>query len=191
VPVQPTTAAPTEAIRRRNPWLTPLVVSSATLAVLVTAIVVAVVRSHGATTATPCPVGTWTVTRYTESVAVAGVGDVTFAGSGTEIRLRADGTGVTDYRTGTRFVAQVGEVSYELVVTGRISYAYRIVGDQMRFSDVRADGRETVTRRDTGESLDGDLVGTMDPATVRCGGTAMTQSTSRYTAELRRVNATG
>jgi hypothetical protein len=189
VPVQPTSGAPTQVVRRRSPWLVPLVVSSTVLAALVVAIGVVLVRSHGATSA--CPVGTWKVTRYSESVAVAGVGDVTFRGSGTEIRLRPDGTGVTDYRTGTTFVAQVGGVSYDLVVTGTISYTYRLAGDRMRFADVRAAGRETVTRRDTGESLDGKLVGTMDPAAVRCHGDAMSQSTSRYTADLVRITATG
>jgi hypothetical protein len=211
-PVQPTPAQapvqPTLPQRRRSAWLIPLILSSATLTILVAAIVVLLVvrpsaspsadsstdpsggRSTGDAQAHPCPVGTWTVTEYTEKVAVDGVGDVTFVGKGAEVRLRADGTGVIDYKAGTVFTATISGTAYKLVVTGQITYSYRLDAGTMTFSDVKANGKETVTRQDTGESVSDDLGGTLEPARYTCSGDALTEYTDRFNAAMARLSRT-
>jgi hypothetical protein len=135
-----------------------------------------------------CVVGTWTVTKYTEQVPITGAGDVTFTGKGAEVRLRGDGTGVTDYKTGTTYTATINGVNHRLVVTGTVTFAFRTGSGTVTFSDVKADGKETLTRDDTGESKTADLVGDLSPASFTCGGNAMVEWTSRYRSEMSRVS---
>jgi hypothetical protein len=174
-----------------------LVISSATLVVLVAAIIVVVARrgapagGSGPLLVDRCVVGTWTVTHYTEQVPVAGVGDVTFVGKGAEVRLRRDGTGVTDYKEdGTTFTASIGGVNYRLVVTGTVTFTYRTGNGTVTFTDVKASGKETITREDTGATETADLVGSLTPASFTCGGNALVETTNQYRAEMTRVSRT-
>jgi hypothetical protein len=185
--------------RRRNIWIIPLVTSTATLVLLVAAIIVVLARrgepaggrtGGQAALVDQCVVGTWTVTRYIEQVPVEGVGDVTFTGRGAEVRLRADGTGVTDYRDGTAFTATISGVNYRLVVTGRTTFGYGATAGAVTFTDVKATGKETITRLDTGATETTDLAGDLSPATYTCTGDSLVETTSRYRSEMSRVSRT-
>lgn len=209
-PAQPQSPPP----RNRSPLLVPLIALSSVLVILVAAIVVVAVvrasgrnatpggnatgRSTGAPTATKaaslvdeCVVGTWRMSHYEESVPVAGFGTVKFTGEGAEVRLKDDGTGVTDYKDGTTFNATVGGVVYKLVVTGTVSFGYRTNNGAVSFTGVTASGKETLTRTDTGQQVSQDLTGNSDPASYTCSGDSLTEFTNQYRAEMRRVSRTG
>jgi hypothetical protein len=200
--------------RNRSPLLVPLIALSSVLVILVAAIVVVAVvrasgrnnpttggtagRSTGAPTATKavalvdeCVVGTWRMSHYEEDVPVTGFGNVKFTGEGAEVRLRDDGTGVTDYKDGTTFDATVGSVVYKLVVTGTVSFGYRTNNGAVSFTDVTASGKETLTRTDTGQQVSQDLTGNSDPASYTCSGDSLTEFTNQYRAEMQRVSRTG
>jgi hypothetical protein len=195
--------------RNRSPLLVPLIALSSILVILVAAIVVvAVVRASGkdsangqptgAPTATKaaalvdeCVVGTWRMSHYEEDVPVAGFGTVRFTGEGAEVRLKDDGTGVTDYKDGTTFNATLGGVVYKLVVTGTVSFGYRTNNGAVSFTGVTASGKETLTRSDTGQQVSQDLTGNSDPASYTCSGDSLTEFTNQYRAEMRRVSRTG
>jgi hypothetical protein len=192
--------------RTRSPLLVPLIALSSILVILVAAIVViAVVRasgrsnpSTGGSTATranslvdECVIGTWRMSHYEEDVPVTGYGNVKFTGEGAEVRLRVDGTGVTDYKDGTTFNATVDGVVYKLVVSGTVSFGYRTSNGTFSFSGVTASGQETLTRTDTGQQVTQDLTGSSDPANYTCSGDSLTEFTNQYRAEMRLVNRTG
>jgi hypothetical protein len=187
--------------------MVPLIALSATLVVLVVAIVVVVVvrtgsrgQTGGQTTAPPgtntgssvdgCVVGTWRMSHYEEDVPVAAVGSVKFTGQGAEVRLRADGTGVTDYKNGTTYTATVNGVVYNLVVSGTVSFGYRTQSGTVSFSGVTAAGKETITRTDNGQQVTQDLSGSSDPATYTCAGDTLTEFTNQYRAEMSRISRT-
>jgi hypothetical protein len=200
--------------RHRSPLLVPLVALSSILVILVAAIVVvAVVRASGRSTGgsgdangqrpgTPtatkaaalvdeCVVGTWRMSHYEENVPVAGFGTVKFTGAGAEVRLKDDGTGVTDYKDGTTFTATLGGVVYKLVVTGTVNFRYRTSNGAVSFTGVTASGKETLTNTDTGQQVSQDLTGDSDPASYTCSGDSLTEFTNQYRAEMRRVSRTG
>jgi hypothetical protein len=191
------------ARRPRSPLIVPLIALSVTLVVLTVAIVVVVVRragpgtgkqgdaSGGGSLVDNCVVGTWRTNHYEEDVPVNGVGNVKFTGQGAEVRLRADGTGVTDYKDGTTFTATINNIGYSLLVTGTVSFGYRAHDGTVSFSHVTAAGKETLTRADNGKQVVQDLSGDADPASYTCAGDALTEYTNRYRAELSRVNRTG
>jgi hypothetical protein len=191
--------------RPRSPLVIPLVALSATLVVLAVAIVVVVVVRAGHPTGQTsgptgtgtvslvdeCVVGTWRTNHYEEDVPVTGVGNVKFTGQGAEVRLRADGTGVTDYRNGTTFTATINGVGYRLVVTGTVSFGFRTHDGTVSFTDVTAAGQETITRTDTGQQVSQDLSGSSDPASYTCSGDTLIEFTNQYRAEMSRVSRTG
>jgi hypothetical protein len=200
--------------RARSPLLVPLIALSSILVVLVAAIVVVVVvRASGKSDANgangangqptgpsatkaaalvdECVVGTWRMSHYEEDVPVAGFGTVKFTGEGAEVRLKDDGTGVTDYKDGTTFNATLSGVVYKLVVTGTVSFGYRTNNGAVSFTGVTASGKETLTRTDNGQQVSQDLTGNSDPASYTCSGDSLTEFTNQYRAEMRRVSRTG
>jgi hypothetical protein len=205
-PGYPTPGYPQRPPRTRSPLLVPLIALSSILVILVAAIVVvAVVRASGRNNSTgggstapttaslvdECVIGTWRMSHYEEDVPVKDIGNVKFTGEGAEVRLRADGTGVTDYKDGTTFDATVGGVAYKLVVTGTVSFGYRTSNGTVSFSGVTASGQETLTRTDTGQQVTQELTGSSDPASYTCSGDSLTEFTNQYRAELRRVSRIG
>ncbi len=195
--------APPPAPRRtRSPLLIPLIALSATLVVLVVAIVVVVVARSGTARRTgdtgavadSCVVGTWKVTAYQEDVPVDGVGTVRFTGAGFEVRLRSDGSGVTDYHaSGTTFRATVNTIPYTLVVTGTVRFDFHAGAGSVSFANVRPAGKEKLTNERTGQSETLDLQGSAEPARYTCEGDSLTQVATRqqYRADMTRVSRNG
>jgi hypothetical protein len=122
----------------------PIVALSVLLFLLVGSIVVILAGRAGQRDASPCPVGEWDVLSYREFVRVDALGtEVTFhGGSGVVLRLRADGTGETDYGAGVSFssVAPDGR-SIRLVVAGPVRFAYTLApaGDSISVRPAGAD----------------------------------------------------
>jgi len=107
----------------------PIVVLSVLLFLLVGAIVVVQASRAGRRAAQPCPVGEWDVASYREAVRVPSLPDpVNFSGGvGTILRLRADGTGETDYGTGVTFTAEApGGRPVRLEAAGPVRFRYEL-----------------------------------------------------------------
>jgi len=187
----------------------PLIALSATLVVLVVAIVVVVIiRASGSSTAKKddhvvppvtttgptqlvdkCVVGTWEVVDYQEDVAVDQVGKVRVTGKGSTVKLKADGTGVTDYGNGTTFNATMNGHAVRLVATGTITFGYRTSNGSLAFSNVNAAGTETVSIdgvQATSQALEGDT----DPTQYTCSGDTLKEFTSLKSIQLNRVSTT-
>jgi hypothetical protein len=195
---------PVPAASRRNSFVVPLVALSATLVVLVVAIVTVVAINAGKDEpvgpgGTPtagalvdsCVVGTWRVVSHEEDVAFDD-GKVRFTGNGTEIRLKDDGTGVTDYKGGTTFTGTTknrsdgSTVSIKLVFSGKIAFDYRAKDGTLSFSNPRPDG--TVKTIVNGTELTSEpLSGSEDPARYTCSGDKLVESTAQYRVEMRRT----
>jgi hypothetical protein len=201
---------PAQPARSRS-FMIPLVALSATLVVLVTAIVVVLAMRGGGdepgpgpigapTSGVPtaaatktgddeCVVGTWRVTSHKEDVPVTGVGKVTFiGGSGGTLRLNADGTGETDYGSGTEFEGEMEGQTVRLEVSGRLTYSYTARDGFVSIRDLES----TVTARlyrdgeQYGDTLP--LAGSEDSATYTCSTDRLTQKTFLYTTEYERVS---
>jgi hypothetical protein len=179
---------------RARLFIVPLVVLSVVLVALIVAIVVvAVVRSGdqatpNASPVDPCVVGTWRVTTHREDVPVPGLGNVTFTGAGTgaTVRLTADGTGVTDYGTGTRFDGVADGRTIRLDVSGRVTYRYSAV-------DGRIVLRDPVPEATGALFLDGvratevPFTASTDPADYQCSGDQLVVTADRYATTHTRV----
>jgi hypothetical protein len=209
----PMSYPPAQPARSRS-FLLPLVALSATLAVLVAAIVVVVaVRSGGTgpepiadpTTGAPtalatsavateagsdeCVVGTWRAISHKEEVSVPGEGKVTFTGgSGATLRLNADGTGETDYASGTEFKGEMSGQAVRLEVSGRVTYSYTAKDGTVSISDLEstATARFFLDGEQYGDTLP--LPGSEDSSTYTCSTTHLTQKTFLYTTEYERVS---
>jgi hypothetical protein len=205
-PYGTTYGAPQSPSKSRS-FVVPLVALSGVLAILVVAIVVVViVRSGGKKdhTAGPptggpaasassnidqCVIGTWEVTSYAEDVAVEDVGKVHVTGKGGTVKFRSNGTGVTDYGSGTTFNATLQGHAVVLVATGTITYSYGTSNGSIAYSDVKASGTETVSVdgvQATSQALEGDS----DPARYTCTGDSLKEFTTLKQIELHRISAT-
>lgn len=188
VPADP---VPADAVRERSRRGTVLALAGAavlSVAAVATAVAWPSAAPRPATagpTGDACLVGTWRVESYSEDVPLAGSGTVRFTGSGARTTLRADGTGETDYGTGTVYRATVNGRRVTLTISGNVRYRYRTRGGTLLVSDVVPAARSAV-------AVDGRAVTATplhvnaDPAGYTCAGTSMTQSTSAYRARYRR-----
>ncbi|WP_089250309.1 hypothetical protein [Asanoa hainanensis] len=107
----------------------PIVVLAVLLFLLVGAIVVVQASRAGERAALRCPVGEWDVVSYREAVPVAALPEpvIFTGGAGTILRLRADGTGETDYGTGVRFTASAPDGRpIRLDAAGPVRFRYEL-----------------------------------------------------------------
>ena len=66
-----------------------------------------------------------------------GPGSVTIVGGkGATLSLRADGTGESDYGTGTEYLGAVGTQAVRLVVSGRVTFGYTADDGSARLTDI-------------------------------------------------------
>lgn len=175
-----------------------LVALCVTLVVIVVAIVV-VVLVRGGDESSPsagpssaaidsCVVGAWQVTAHREDVTLDSIGNVTFTGKGTgaSVRLAADGSGVTDYGSGSRFEGVAAGQTVRLDVTGKISYRITATGDTVSFLEMtsNATGKIFVNGDPYAEAP---FDGSTDPASYTCSGDMMTEQTAHYRTTLTRT----
>ena len=110
----------------------PIAVLSVVLFLLLGAIVVVVSARAGRQADQPCAVGEWDVTSYRDAVYVEEIdATVTFTG-GTDavLRLRADGTGETDYGAGVSFEAAAPDGrEIRIDVSGIVHFTYALGSD--------------------------------------------------------------
>lgn len=183
----------------RRSFLIPLVALSATLFVLIAAIVIVVaVRSAdddpgttptSASDVDECVVGTWRVTSHQEDVPVKDYGKVTFTGGdGATLRLGADGTGETDYGSGTEFEGEMRGQDVRLEVSGTLKYRYTARDGHVTLSDIVSDasGKLFLDNEQYGDPLP--FEGSEDPSTYTCSGDSLTQRTFLYTTEYTRTS---
>jgi hypothetical protein len=200
--------------QRGRSYLVPLVALSATLVVLVVAIAIVVAVGGGGDdpiagpTTTPtsggpvesasaapggdvddCVIGTWRVTSHKETVPIEGQGNVTFTGGeGATLRLNRDGTGVTDYGSGTEYRGELSGETVRLEVSGRLTYKYTADDGRVSVTDVEstAKGRFVVGSEEyeIPEPFD-----TKDnSASYTCSTDLLTQNTALLTTEYERVS---
>lgn len=206
---------PQQPPQRGRSFLVPLIALASTLVVLVVAIViVAAVRGGdeepvaGPTTSAPtsagptasqgaapagdidhCVIGTWRVTSHREDVPLDGVGKVTFiGGEDATLRLNADGTGETDYGSGTEFQGSTGGRTYKLEVSGRLTFDYTARSGTAKFTDVdsNASGKLFIDGEQYGGSIP--FNAEADSSRYTCSTGLLTQKTFLYTTEYERVS---
>jgi hypothetical protein len=181
--------------RRRSQFVVPLIALSVTLLVAIAAIVVVTVVRSGeqrrGPLVDPCVVGDWTQTQRTGDTAAQGVnGMFTLDGGGATLHTRADGTGVLDYGTGTRYsgtatLADGGaSVKIALEYTGTVSFDYRTDNGTISYANVVSNA-EFTQFQDGQATLAIHVPPDATPSTYTCSGTALTLHdrglTSRYT----------
>lgn len=181
--------------------LVPLVVLSATLVLLVAAIVVVgvlrsrtgtpvVARTGAASSGTaapvdPCVVGTWEQVSMREDVAFDQVGTVSFTGAGATLVLRADGTGEIRYPAGITYRGDVRGYRYELLLTGSVTFTYTTVNGTLARSAIHPAGTATV-RINGVEATSEPLAAEPDPSRYTCTGQALVEETATRRAEYTR-----
>jgi hypothetical protein len=186
---------------RARMFVAPLVVLSVVLVALVVAIaVVAVVREDERTDASagsqidPCVVGVWQVTAHTEEVGLPSVGAVRFdatvrfdaEGTGPSVRLNADGSGVTDYGTATRYAGSAAGQAIRLEVRGKVSYRYTAAGGTFSVREPTQDANGTIFL-DGVRRAEVPFTASTDPASYECSGDRMTQRTAAFETTLSRL----
>nr|MDT0663111.1 hypothetical protein [Micromonospora sp. DSM 115978] len=201
---------------RRRPLLMPLIALGSTLAVLVVAIVVVVLvrgggdpdptliadPTSGPTSTTPsptgepviegvdsCVVGDWRVTSHTEEVQDEDLGKLRFTGGeGSLLNLGADGTGRTDYGSGTEFESTWEGKPIVLEIRGSYTYTFRTDDGQVKVSDLDSDAeaRVLVDDEQLGQWIDFKPSG--DTASYTCTSRSLTQKSLLYTTTFERVS---
>jgi len=206
---------PPQQPQRGRSFMIPLVALASTLVVLVVAIVIVVaVRGDGddpiaeptnnpvtsgaprvSASATPasdvdeCVIGTWRVTSHKEEVPIEDVGKVTFiGGEDATLDLKPDGTGETDYGSGTEFQGSTGGRTYKLEVSGQLTFRYTARSGNAQFTEVESDasGKLFIDGEQYGGSIP--FNAEADSSTYTCSPNLLTQKTFLYTTEYERVS---
>jgi hypothetical protein len=192
----------------------PLITLGSTLAVLVVAIVVVLavrvgggtptgspsggVSSPSAGTPAPtpeipgmdtCVIGVWRVMFHEEEVHNDQLGKLDFTGGeGAKLVLKGDGTGVSDYGSGTEFESTYEGSPIVLEVRGSYTYDFEAEDGQFRVRNLRseAEARVIVEGDQIGQWIDFRPVG--DTASYTCRGDALTQKSLLYTTTFRRID---
>lgn len=206
---------PQQPPQRGRAFLVPLVALASTLVVLIVAIVIVVAvrgggeepiadptrsavasagpeRSESAAPASDidqCVIGTWRVTSHREEVRIDGVGKVTFlGGEDATLRLKADGTGETDFGSGTNFQATASGRTYKLEISGRLTFDYTARGGTAKFTDMtsRASGKLFIDGEQYGGTIPYNAEA--DSSRYTCSTDLLRQETFLYTTEYERVS---
>jgi hypothetical protein len=132
----------------------------------------------------PCLIGTW----RERSHVIVGFG-VTLNGSGAVHRFRRDGTFRVDFARATPFTtAQVP--GYRFTVTGFITAKVRTAGDQIHFTEVRAEGRQVTSG--AGVYTDQPLQAAPGPQRYECAddaaSTVIVEPGAEHTIQLTRTS---
>jgi hypothetical protein len=192
--------------------MVPLVALASTLVVLVVAIVIVVaVRGGGdpiaGPTGTPttsgrpesasaspasdldeCVIGTWRVTSHKETVAVQG-DSVTFTGGeGATLRLNSDGTGETDYGSGTEYSGELDGETMRLEISGKLTYNFTTRSGRVNVTDIESTVKGLVTYGGEEYDVPNVLDTKDDSSSYTCSTSRLTQNTGLLTTEFERVS---
>jgi hypothetical protein len=147
-------------------------------------------RASAGTSAVPavdaCVVGRWKVTSHQETVGIPNVGTVTFTGGQDAVLLlKADGTGTTDYGSGTTFTGKANGRTITLIISGTVTYRFHTANGTVSFSDVQS-AAEGVVKLDGSEIGREKFQASDDPAKYTCNSTRLTESTNLYETVMAR-----
>jgi hypothetical protein len=136
-------------------------------------------------TGAACIIGRWRETSGQSDASIDGV-TVRLAWSGGIQTYRSDGVNIIELGDGVAKTGTHSGSTYTVTSSGTITYHYQVVGDQIRYSDVQAQGTTTWLR--DGQQIDQQqLTGTLGADTFTCAGDTFIQYGDTYTIELTRV----
>jgi hypothetical protein len=156
-PMPPATAVP--PAQSRPPWLV-LALAGLALAVVVATVTTAAIwyatRDPGGSAGPggdagsagdtdPCLHGTWTMTASDKTWSIGGLAVRMSSDSASIREFRPDGTGLLDFGEGQRETGTASGLQYEVVITGTITFNYRVSGDHILASNVQSDGEMVST----------------------------------------------
>ncbi|MDQ7907048.1 hypothetical protein RB614_21280 [Phytohabitans sp. ZYX-F-186] len=206
---------PQQQPQRGRSYLVPLVALGCTLLVLVVAIVIVVAARGGgedpiagptsgaptsagpqeSSSATPasdidqCVIGTWRVTSHRETVSVQGQGSITFTGGeGATLRLRQDGTGETDYGSGTEYRGDFNGETAVLEISGRLTFDYKTGNGRVSVSEVESTAKAKFRLGSEEYDIPQPLDTNDNSASYTCSTGALTQNTALLTTEYERIS---
>jgi hypothetical protein len=128
-----------------------------------------------------CVVGDWAVT--SASVKNDDLDLSTTAGG--IFHLRAEGAGTWDFGSGITLTGTIEDLKSQSLITGRVDFTFRTVGQSFTFQDVRNDVREVFTqgRKDP---VNQKAEFALSVAEYTCGGNAMRMKFGPYDLQMGR-----
>ena len=136
----------------------------------------------------PCLVGTWRGVSGSQFNDILGE-PTEFNGPGPDsVTLKPNGTGSTDYGTGVTYTANVPGESLTEVVVGSDSYDYQTTGGTVVFTDIQANGTETLYLNGVADGSTALSPLTSDQYTCSGNTLRVFQSSGQSSTELARAS---
>jgi hypothetical protein len=133
-----------------------------------------------------CLIGTWQETSHDTDTTIDGVRMRLHSWGATQ-HFKANGTLTVDYGDANNARAKVNNRTYEMILSGLLTYNWQTSQGQILYSNAKASG--TVVYRQSGrETSRVPLSGSIDPEQYTCSGNSLRQFGPTWTIELRRVN---
>ncbi|GAB3141339.1 hypothetical protein GCM10027290_13920 [Micromonospora sonneratiae] len=133
----------------------------------------------------PCVIGVWRETSYQSDAEIDGT-DVRLGGGSAIQHFRADGTIAVEYGKGVTRKGKAGGRTFEVVMSGRLTFNWQSDKGQLLYSNAKASGQIVWKINGRRYSSRG-LAGSLKPERYTCAGDLMRQFGETYTIELARV----
>ncbi|MGN9909452.1 hypothetical protein ACTMTJ_18070 [Phytohabitans sp. LJ34] len=133
-----------------------------------------------------CLIGTWQETSHDSDTTIDGV-KMRLHSWGATQHFKANGTLTVDYGDGNNARAKVNNRTYEMILSGILTYNWQTNQGQILYSNAKGLGTVVYKQsgRETGRSS---LSGSIDPERYTCSGDSLRQFGPTWTIELRRLN---
>ncbi|UWP82737.1 hypothetical protein [Dactylosporangium fulvum] len=136
-----------------------------------------------------CLVGTWETKTYTEQVSMQGIGDVPFKldKNGAVFTFTADGKHTQTYKE-TQFSGDPSvngtKAHVVLTVNANVTAEVRTAGGSIAYTNVKSDGKGTVSAPSLGVNETEDFSPGDDPSKYTCSSSTLTLNTARIQSTL-------
>ncbi|GAA2396264.1 hypothetical protein [Dactylosporangium salmoneum] len=136
-----------------------------------------------------CLLGVWLETQHDEQVQIANVGEFTFSGAGAYQRYSDSGRVVVDYGDGLHLKIN-GNDKYEYILTGMISYQYKMDGGLVTYASPAPSSDGTETFMVNGRVAQSGKLQARAPRPMRmnCGPVAMTLANDTLHIDFKRTS---
>jgi hypothetical protein len=134
-----------------------------------------------------CLIGTWQETSHDEDVNITDIGSVKFTGRGAEQRLKADGSGILDYKTGTSYNSTVNGKQLTVKFTGTVKFDFATGAGKVTVSNGRPSGKTVVLIDGTEYSSD-DLTADEGDYNYTCTGDTLKEYSPSGTNQWQRIS---